>query len=115
MARFYLDYLTWGGAPDTVLRRPDANLSTMWKHAWVKQCQPVQTRWEGLRVTNGDGLGFIAQGSRDWKDYRVTTEIMPLLANAWGLAARVQGPRALLCADVRSCGGRPRPPGQASA
>jgi len=87
----YLDYLTWGGAPDTVLRRPDANLSTMWKHAWVNNVSQFQTRWEGLRVTNGDGLGFIAQGSRDWKDYRVTTEIMPLLANAWGLAARVQG------------------------
>ena len=87
----YLDYLTWGGAPDTVLKRPDNNLSTMWKHAWVNNVSQFQTRWEGLRVTNGDGLGFIAQGTRDWKDYRVTSEIMPLLANAWGLAARVQG------------------------
>jgi len=30
----YLDYLTWDGAPDITLRRPDAN-SAMWKHAWV--------------------------------------------------------------------------------
>lgn len=87
----YLDYLTWGGAADTVLKRPDNNLSTMWKHAWVNNVSQFQTRWEGLRVTNGDGIGFIAQGSRDWKDYRVTSEIAPLLANAWGLAARVQG------------------------
>lgn len=87
----YLDYLTWSGAADTVLKRPDDNLSTMWKHAWVNNISQFQTRWEGLRATNGDGLGFVAQGTRDWKDYRVTSEIMPLLANAWGLAARVQG------------------------
>ncbi len=49
----YLDYLTWTGAPKTVLRRPDDNLSTMWKHAWVNNT--------------------------------------PLLAEAWGLAARIQG------------------------
>lgn len=44
-----------------------------------------------MRVANGDGLVFIAQGSRDWRDYSVTSEVTPLLANAWGLAARVQG------------------------
>ena len=87
----YLDYLTWDGAPKTILRRPDDNLSTMWKHAWVNNVSQFQTRWEGLRVTNGEGTGFIAQGSRDWKDYRVKSEITPLLAQAWGLAARIQG------------------------
>lgn len=87
----YLDYLTWSGAPSTVLKRPDDNLSEMWKHAWVNNVSQFQTRWEGLRVTNGDGIGFIAQGTRDWINYRVTSQIMPLLTNAWGLAARVQG------------------------
>jgi ADP-ribosylglycohydrolase len=87
----YLDYLTWSGAPDTVLRRPDNNLSTMWKHAWVNNASQFQTRWEGLRVSNGEGSGFIAQGSRDWKNYRVNAEIVALLADAWGLAVRVQG------------------------
>jgi ADP-ribosylglycohydrolase len=87
----YLDYLTWTGAPTTVFRRPDDNLSTMWKHAWVNNASQFQTRWEGLRVSNSDGKGFVAQGSRDWKDYRVKSEITPLLAEAWGLAARLQG------------------------
>jgi ADP-ribosylglycohydrolase len=87
----YLDYLTWAGAPRTVLRRPDDNLSTMWKHAWVSNASQFNTRWEGLRVSNGEGTGFIAQGSRDWKDYRVRSDITPLLAEAWGLAARIQG------------------------
>jgi ADP-ribosylglycohydrolase len=87
----YLDYLTWSGAPEIKLHRPDNNLSTMWKHAWVNNANQFQTRWEGLRVTNGEGIGFISQGSRDWRDYRVRSEITPLLAKAWGLAARVQG------------------------
>lgn len=87
----YLDYLTWSGAPATSLKRPDNNLSTMWKHAWVNNVSQFQTRWEGLRVTNGQGCGFIAQGSRDWKNYRASAEIVPLLTDAWGLAVRVQG------------------------
>jgi ADP-ribosylglycohydrolase len=87
----YLDYLTWNGAPETILKRPDNNLSTMWKHAWVNNVSQFQTRWEGLRITNGEGAGFIAQGTRDWKNYRVNSEIVPLLADAWGLAARIQG------------------------
>jgi hypothetical protein len=84
----YLDYLTWAGAPEIKLHRPDNNLST---NAWVNNVSQFQTRWEGLRVTNGEGIGFISQGSRDWRDYRVRSEITPLLAKAWGLAARVQG------------------------
>jgi ADP-ribosylglycohydrolase len=87
----YLDYLTWSGAPEVKLYRPDNNLSTMWKHAWVNNASQFQTRWEGLRVSNGEGIGFISQGSRDWCDYHVKSEITPLLAKAWGLAARVQG------------------------
>ncbi|SHG64627.1 ADP-ribosylglycohydrolase family protein [Bradyrhizobium erythrophlei] len=87
----YLDYLTWHGAPEMVLKRPDNNLSTMWKHAWVNNVSQFQTRWEGLRITSGESTGFIAQGTRDWKDYRATSEIVPLLADQWGLAARLQG------------------------
>jgi ADP-ribosylglycohydrolase len=87
----YLDYLTWSGAPEAKLYRPDNNLSTMWKHAWVNNASQFQTRWEGLRITSGEGIGFISQGSRDWRNYRVKSEITPLLAKAWGLAARVQG------------------------
>jgi ADP-ribosylglycohydrolase len=87
----YLDYLTWSGAPEVKLERPDNNLSSMWKHAWVNNVSQFQTRWEGMRVSNGDGIGFISQGTRDWRDYRVSSEVTPLLGKAWGLAARVQG------------------------
>jgi ADP-ribosylglycohydrolase len=89
-ATVYLDHLTWDGEPDVILRRPDIQ-STMWKHAWVNNVSQFQTRWEGLRVTNGDGIGFVSQGTRDWRNYTVSAAIKPLLAEGWGLAARVQG------------------------
>jgi hypothetical protein len=34
---------------------------------------------------------MLAQGTRDWRDYEVMATLTPLLAEAWGLAARVQG------------------------
>jgi hypothetical protein len=86
----YLDFLRWDGAPDLTLRRPDTE-SLMWKHAWVNNASLFQTRWEGLRVASNEGLGSILQGTREWKDYSVEADITPLLANGWGLAARVQG------------------------
>ena len=86
----YLDWLHWDGAPTLTFRRPDPS-SEMWKHAWVNDASQFQTRWEGLRVTSSVGQGFIAQGTRDWQDYEVATTMTPLLAEAWGLAARVQG------------------------
>ena len=86
----YLDYLHWDGAPDVVLWQPDP-ASTRWKHAWVDDVSHFQIRQEALRITNSAGTGLVAQGTRDWKNYRVTSTIVPLLAQAWGLGARVQG------------------------
>lgn len=86
----YLDWLNWDSAPTVTFRRPDPS-SEMWKHAWVNDASQFQTRWEGLRVTSSAGQGFIAQGTRDWRDYEVAATVTPLLAEAWGLAARVQG------------------------
>jgi ADP-ribosylglycohydrolase len=91
----YLDYLTWSGAPEIKLCRPDDNLSTMWKHAWVNNVSQFQTRWEGMRVSNGDGIGFISQGSRDWRDYRAAA------CQSVGTGRPRAGTRTLLCADVR--------------
>jgi ADP-ribosylglycohydrolase len=86
----HLDYLHWEGAPDVTLRRPDMP-STMWKHAWMNDVDQLRTHWEGMRVTRASGVGLIAQGTRDWKDYQVDVKVVPLLAQSWGVAARVQG------------------------
>src|SRR5258708_13935283 len=47
----YLDYLTSTGAPKTVLRRPDDNLSTMWKAAWVNNVSQFQHHCDACRTT----------------------------------------------------------------
>ena len=88
----YLDYIRWGGSPDVVFRRPEAP-GEMWTHAWVNDASHFQTRWEALRVSHDDGLGMIIQGTREWRDYEVSSELAPLLAKSWGLGARVQGRR----------------------
>jgi hypothetical protein len=85
-----LDWMHWDGAPDITLRRPDPS-SEMWKHAFMNDVGQFRTHWEGLRVTNSAGLGMLAQGTRDWRDYEVAATVTPLLAEAWGLAARLQG------------------------
>jgi ADP-ribosylglycohydrolase len=86
----HLDYVDWRGAPEVTLQRPDLQ-STMWKHAWMNDVDQLQTRWEPLRITKGVGPGMIAQGTRDWRNYRASATVVPLLAQSWGIAARVQG------------------------
>ena len=104
----YLDRLHWDGAPDIVLRRPDP-ASEMWKHAFMNDVSQFQTRWEGLRVTSNTGLGMLAQGTRDWRDYEVAATVTPLLAEAWGLAARVQGRERYYALMFDRTDERPRP------
>jgi len=91
----YMDYVRWSGAPDIVLRRPDAP-GEMWSHAWVNDASHFQTRWEALRISQDEGLGTVNQGTREWRDYEVSSRLTPLLARRWGLGARMQGRRRWL-------------------
>ncbi|HEU4546845.1 MAG TPA: hypothetical protein VFR88_11190, partial [Microlunatus sp.] len=43
------------------------------------------------RLIQDAGLGQLIQGTREWRDYRVSADVTPHLAEAVGLAARVQG------------------------
>ncbi len=89
----YLDYLTWDGSPDVILRRP-LEESTLWRQAWVDATDQTATRWpEAYRVVQNSETGLLIQGTRDWTDYRITAEITPHLAAGAGIAARVQGLR----------------------
>jgi ADP-ribosylglycohydrolase len=99
----YLDWLTWDGAPDVELRRPDA-LGEMWRRAWVDGVDQFQSRWaDPYRISQNHGTGLISQGTADWIDYRVTADVSVLLARQGGIAARVGGMRRwyalLLCDD----------------
>jgi hypothetical protein len=99
----YLDYLTWDGVPDVVLRRP-ASGGRLWLRAWVAGVD--QLTWSPdatYRLVQNDGIGLAIQGTREWTDYTVIAPVRPHLARRAGIAARVQGMRRyyalLVCAD----------------
>ena len=113
----YLDYLTWGGAPNVVLCRPDydadraprfaAPTNAMWRNAWVNGMDQYHWFWpEAYRVVQNEGRGLLMQGTREWTDYQVSSEVKPHLAKAAGIAARVQGMKRyyalLLCDDNKA-------------
>jgi ADP-ribosylglycohydrolase len=99
----YLHSLSWDGAPDVTFRRPPHN-STMWRLAWVDAVDQYGARWpEAFRLAHNEGRGLLIQGAREWTDYQVGATITVHMAQAAGIAARVQGLRRyyalLLCAD----------------
>jgi hypothetical protein len=102
----YLDYLTWDGTPDVVLTRP-AYGGTMWRLAWIKGLDHFGKHWdEPYRIVQNGGTGLLIQGTREWTDYRVRAAVIPHLARAAGIGARVQGMRRyyalLLCEDGKA-------------
>jgi len=112
----YLDDLTWSGAPNVTLRRPDydtgyrrfggVQTSDMWRMAWVNGVDQYDWWWpEAYRIVQNEGRGLLMQGSREWTDYRVSAAVTPHLAAAAGIAVRVQGMKRyyalLLCADQK--------------
>ena len=87
-----LHSLDWSGAPSMVLRRPDGP-GRMWFQAWADAAShfTFSPRWEAFRLSQNQGVGMVAQGTRDWRDYAVSSSITPHLARSFGLLARVQG------------------------
>jgi len=110
----YLDYLTWEGTPTVTLGRPaydtgykrreNETTSDMWRMAWVDGVDQYDWWWpEAYRIVQNEGRGLLMQGGRSWVDYQVSAVVVPHLATAAGIAARVQGMKRyyalLLCAD----------------
>jgi ADP-ribosylglycohydrolase len=110
----YLDYLTWGGAPDVTFQRP-AEKGTMWQRVFVDGTDHYDRWWpEAYRVVVNYGTGLLITGAREWTDYRIASTLTPHLCQSFGIAARVQGMKRyyalLLCVDgkarlVRACDG----------
>jgi ADP-ribosylglycohydrolase len=84
-----LHWLDWSGVPKTSFPPTEG---TMWARAWaqaVHRFQFARDRYEYL--AQNTGLGFLIQGSRTWKDYRVECRLTPRMAVSSGIAVRVQG------------------------
>ena len=77
----------------------------MWSRAWVNGADHFVVTDEPYRVIQDRGRGLVIQGTRDWRDYRVETDLTVHMASSAGIAARVQGMRryyALLLTDAGS-------------
>jgi hypothetical protein len=90
----YLDYLTWAGTPTVRLGRPEQG-GTMWSKAWAQGVDEWWPWWpeDTFRIMHNEGTGLLIQGTRDWKDYSVSTRLTPHLTASAGIAAYVQGMR----------------------
>jgi ADP-ribosylglycohydrolase len=102
----YLDYLTWSGAPKLLLARPEFE-NTLWRRAWVNAVDHWEARYSNaFHLTQDEGTGMIAHGTRQWTDYQVQASLSSFLATSFGLAVRMQGLRRyyalLLCKDGKA-------------
>lgn len=87
----YLDYLTWDGTPNVMLKRPRDG-GTMWRRAWVDATDQTDPHApEAYRVVQNSGRGLLIQGTNEWSEYQVSATLTPHLAAAFGLGACVQG------------------------
>jgi hypothetical protein len=98
----HLDRLSWDGPPHVKFHRPAAS-GRMWKRQWVNAADYFEDEFgEAFRVIQNRGRGLVITGTREWTEYSVQASLTPHLADAFGLAARVQGQEryyALLFSD----------------
>lgn len=88
-AKLELHTLDWSGPPATALL--PFSPGDIAPRTWVEACTGIRRYSDRLLVYQEDGLGFFAQGARDWCDYIAKAQLRPRLGEIWGLAARWQG------------------------
>lgn len=87
----FLERMDWNNIPSTAFPPKEG---TMWHRAWanaLNRFTPARDRYEYMAMNSG--AGFLAQGHREWKDYRVSCRLTPRMAESGGIAIRYQGTR----------------------
>lgn len=87
----YLDWLDWTGEPEASFRRTEGG--SVWREAWVNAVDEWYTWGPSYRLCQNERTGLLLQGTREWTDYRVASQVTPHLSAEAGLAARAQGLR----------------------
>ena len=88
-----VDYLRHDGSPVLRLRRPDEP-GDFWRQAWVNGVSFFSKNFPAaFRISQSVGEGMIIHGTRDWRDYEVSSDVTIHLARDGGVAVRVQGLR----------------------
>ena len=101
--RILLDRMGWDGAPDVVLRPPDES-GEFWRRAWVNSADNLKGYAAGIRIAHDRGEGLLIQGTREWTDYRLDSDMTIHLGRYAGLAARVGGLRRFYAARLHRDG-----------
>lgn len=93
-ANLQLDWLTWDGAPRTVLGNPGDG-GDMWLRAWVSAADHFSAggALSGYHIIQNEGEALVMQGEWSWSDYNAFVEIIPRLSARSGLAVCVRGLR----------------------
>ncbi len=100
----WLDYLRWHGAPQVTLRRPK-DPSEFWRRAWVNNVSFFSKNFvSAFRISQDRGSGLIMCGTREWTDYRVSSDVTVHLGSSAGIAARVQGLRRYYALQLEADG-----------
>lgn len=92
-ARLDLDRLTWTGTPTLTFEAPDpCHHLRPWLRMFVHNLEePGWGRASVGSLIKNRGRGLLHVGAREWRDYRVTCTLTPMVATEFGIAARVQG------------------------
>ena len=100
--KVYLDYIDWQGEPKVKLNSP-VNIvygrhitkknPNMWKDAWIDGLDVGDNPRDGdtYRLIQNVGRGLLIQGTRQWKNYKVSVRMTPHMCEAGGIGIRVQG------------------------
>ena len=99
-----IDHLRWDGTPQLTLRRPPNGLlnhrnravegADFWRMAWVNGASLFSKRFPpDFRFSQDKGEGIILHGTRQWTDYKVSSDVTLNLGTYGGIAVRAQGLR----------------------
>lgn len=98
--RIIIDYLSWHGKPNLLLKRPKI-LSDFWHRAWINGADNFKKDSpNSFTISQNTGLGLISYGTREWKNYKVESSIVTHLGEFSGLIGRFQGMRRFYAARL---------------
>ncbi len=83
-----MEWLTWDGCPSVTLKKTPGDL---WLKCWANGVSSFDEYRNGYSLIQNHGTGLVIYGCREWTDYEAEAAVTIYLADAVGIAVRVQG------------------------